>query len=553
MADWLVLSDFRARIGITTYGINVGQVITDASHDIPALQRAGAALLPWSTEINETVLAWLAANRGARTGLADALLARGSGSGVPGMPGVAAETTAPLDLYVDPVAGDDAAPGTLADPLRTLTAARTRFPARIHHKVRVLMVPGTYELPSFVGPSYRAPLELVAWQNGALATGTVLLEGVADAGSDAITCVVPGGGLGVDAFRGKSLRMLDGVNAGKIRHLKGNSATDLDVGTVPFDGGAIGVGDAFQVFEPPVVLEVPMTSPDDTLPLCYGIGGEGTTQGHRADESRFVMVNCALQGAAGTPADLRLVMSRSKVVWMGVEVRDTKVNPIPSRSEMLTGATSGTQTAIGFDDLGAVNPTDWQGWGYHNETEDQMFTLDQTGFEGYLIGARMFVLRNSVVTVTGGSLRRNGITGALISAGGGQISAFGNAALPLEVQQAGAGPALECRAGSFVDVLGDITLASGAGAVVRCSGGKALVAILAFGVVGASSAGFGSDASLGGRITWRFGGPTITGVAGDNTVDGVASVANGDARWAAPGPAASMIEAQDASVIQRVG
>lgn len=155
------------------------------------------------------------------------------------------------EFWVDSVAGDDTNPGTQAEPFKTLEHAYDEMPGTLSGKGRIHLVgagpytqPEVYNGPYPNGPNGQ-PLVILGDTFTQLFTGSVTL--VAGA-----VVTVAGGGMTVNAFRGKIYHGLTGTSAGQYRYIARNDATTLSSLSNTF---AAAIGDTFEILEPQTVID----------------------------------------------------------------------------------------------------------------------------------------------------------------------------------------------------------------------------------------------------------------------------------------------------------
>lgn len=160
------------------------------------------------------------------------------------------EGAADTEFWVDSVNGLDTNPGTQADPFQTLEHAYSRMPGTLSGKARIHLVgAGPYTQPDFLcapipnGPDGQ-PLMVLGDGFTWLFTGTVMSVSVAN-------LVVTGGGLTVNAFRGKIYHGLTGASAGFYHLIANNDAASLNSDTNTFNAAP---GDTFEILEPVTVI-----------------------------------------------------------------------------------------------------------------------------------------------------------------------------------------------------------------------------------------------------------------------------------------------------------
>lgn len=179
-----------------------------------------------------------------------------------------------LDLFLDPVDGDDANTGRSEEQaVKTPLRIANLIPLTINGDVEVHMKSGIALLPErgwFLGP--RTALGLIhifadeLWDPDVY---TVTLTAAALAGTTLY--VVKTSGLVVDALAGQSIRFTTGAAAGQYRRIRDNTATDINL-IAAFDP-APGVGDIYELFTNNVALQAP-ESPIESQAIGYTFCGD---------------------------------------------------------------------------------------------------------------------------------------------------------------------------------------------------------------------------------------------------------------------------------------
>lgn len=347
----------------------------------------------------------------------------GNGSGFP----------ANLDFYLaaDAANANDANPGTIAAPWRTLDHAIAIINAygeipqgsSIMLHIATAASPYTYSMSLTV----RNVGALVIYGDGAGQAGddgfTVLDTGTCDAGTTTSLINKVGGGMTIDAFEGKTIEILDGVAAGQRRTLRDNLAASL-VPSAPFVGGPV-AGDTYRVLEPAVAIQAPVTSfANPTLvqfvPFLQGLDGPVSANlgdGVVAVE-RTQLWNLQIVSTPDPTAFSYFVLSGSSVACFGVEFFTTQANLLAlsvvadENSGIMAGKdtkglTNG-QSLMPFFFGEASSANGWAGWGVASLVESPgtnaraVLWNSVTRLHGYFVGQGPLRLSGGNWDVVGG-------------------------------------------------------------------------------------------------------------------------------------------------------
>jgi hypothetical protein len=164
-------------------------------------------------------------------------------------------TTADIDRYIDPVAGDDInGTGLIGAPYATPDRAKLDIPRRVEHMVHLHVAAGAYgAMPDWTEFTYGKDGWISVDASAAIADASaVLVVDVAGSASiqeyNVIDIPIVGGGLGVDAYRDKLLLILTGASAGYLVPVIGNTATTLRCGPMAWE--TLAGGDTVKIVEP---------------------------------------------------------------------------------------------------------------------------------------------------------------------------------------------------------------------------------------------------------------------------------------------------------------
>lgn len=163
-----------------------------------------------------------------------------------------------IDLYVSST-GNDLNPGTQALPLATLDAVDAKIPLYLAAKYRVHLRNQTYQLPArnywlrgrsgLIGSN----IDIFADEAWDPTVYTVQVAAASLAGTGA--AVVVTAALGVNAQRGRTIRMTSGAAAGQYRRINSNTAANILLNH-PFSP-APAPGDTFQIITPNTTINAP--------------------------------------------------------------------------------------------------------------------------------------------------------------------------------------------------------------------------------------------------------------------------------------------------------
>jgi len=167
-----------------------------------------------------------------------------------------------VEIWVDPVAGNNNNNGTVGSPVQTLTEALLRIAPGWTGKCRIHLNPGTYALGASPKLVFPAPPGGVAAEPlvidglgttdsglGTLTVGVGSTQGAAPVFGTVVDSV---GGFTVNAFRGKLLRFTSGALSGNSYWIFSNSASVITIVTqfasAPVAGATYVIEDSAQLF-----------------------------------------------------------------------------------------------------------------------------------------------------------------------------------------------------------------------------------------------------------------------------------------------------------------
>lgn len=169
---------------------------------------------------------------------------------------------ATLNLYLDPVNGDDANTGrSTMQAIKTPLRLEQLIPLRPGN-VDVHMASGAATLPDrgwFMRPrTFDGLVRFIADEAWDPAVFTVI-DGNRTAAAATTAVVVKAAGLAVNALQDLSIRFLDGAAAGQYRRVRNNTATDI----VPVEAWspAPAPGDTYQIFQSTARFALPSSGP----------------------------------------------------------------------------------------------------------------------------------------------------------------------------------------------------------------------------------------------------------------------------------------------------
>lgn len=439
-------------------------------------------------------------------------------------------TTARLDLYVSNINGNDFFPGTIALPLKTLTAARSylRSVARIIAHDVVIHVGkydntgiGKYTWANINGFKLVDSASIYVYGDGAGQPGedgftSVLASTAAGAGSGAS---VIKGAFGVDAYRGFTVEVLTGAATGDRRSVRNNTATDL-IPTMPFTA-AVALNDTFRIVRPQVLFTFVPDIVGDNGTLCAGIGtphGPYDDVPIEAPESMLYVVNFAM-----TTSGVRPDIIDSAVCFVGVET-PTGGGLITATGEIAMGETSPSRMyALAL----VAGATAWHGWGMTRLAASSFFLNGAAYWHGTLVGFTTFLQGTCTFDLRSGHLRSTSATQALgVTAGvgnsrpllriGGAIAAS-TTGVVIENTSTGAGlqvegPGALCEV-PLLDAAATVTITSAAGPAISVFDfGQMYTAHLTGVHMTITGGTFGVSAKSGGKV--GLSGNVLTGITG---------------------------------------
>lgn len=456
---------------------------------------------------------------------------------------------------------------------------------------------GTYTWEGTLGPLHlRSSVFLIG--DGADQAGddgfTELIAPAPAGGGSTDSVVVSAGGLVVDAYRGKTIEILDGAAAGDRRTIRNNTATDF-VPVAKFSASVLGA--SYRIVEPAVEFQlagVPSSSAPNDSTICeVGTRGDFASQWRNTTPGYSLhLCNLRLAGVDTTSPTKMVTWSiyGASVVLFGVELVERTAQYISfnacSRSLvrsgvdwMQFGAAASEPYSVGL----APNLTAWAGWGFSEQSISPRAAAYQIHhFTGYIVapGTNLFIEAGRW-WILGGHLYEGPSAGfCTLSARHGAELTLGdwlpnNPDLPVLVTHLGATDVaigcLKASDGGRITVLharlektnrGIAVQAVGAGdhdgnapGVVSLAGDSGLVTIV--GITGTEAPTWGLVARGGGRISWMDGYVSISG-----TFPATQQAAVFTARISTGNPAAQQdfsafaadgdfIAAGDGSVIQR--
>lgn len=312
--------------------------------------------------------------------------ATGAGSGAGGV-----VSNGALDIYVRDVDGSDLNIGTSsAAPLKTLQAALNLVPLLIRpgHRVIIHVGPhaGTgYAPPSFPPVTLADRIIMIGDGAGGPNNGfTVLLAArTAAAGTSDVVVVDSVGGLGVDAYRGKTIEITSGPSLGDRRTIRNNTATDIVPAGAFSPPGPQGAN-TFQIVEQAVVINLD-TYAETTVP--WGFPGAGDTMPAFAGipvAPRFTTVNIAFT----TGANVKVLGLVGDIEFIGVEGRTANVSFGVPTQLALCGIQNGSRTVpIANALFGAPANTSWRAWGLSQDLLTPSGVNVSGAIAGYMVVA----------------------------------------------------------------------------------------------------------------------------------------------------------------------
>ena len=172
---------------------------------------------------------------------------------------IGGETSAALELYVDPLGDDDLGDGSSSFPYLTITKAYSEVPKVLKHAVQIKIGAGTYtEFPAIIGNECQDDGQLIFDGVDGLSddegTLTALAVTTVDAGAYFYDVQATGAAWVVDEHVGKFAVILTGTNAGKYCKIVSNTADVLRT-HAGYESG-IEITDTFTIGSPQVIVNV---------------------------------------------------------------------------------------------------------------------------------------------------------------------------------------------------------------------------------------------------------------------------------------------------------
>lgn len=476
----------------------------------------------------------------------------------------ATTTTAPLDIYVSDINGNDANSGfSPALALKTYNKAIDKIPNGVYHTVRVHFGAhggAGYQPKTLFSRDMRENLWLIG--DGAGQAGedgfTVQLGVTAAIAGSGASVIVTGGGLGVNAYLGMTVEVLTGAAAGDRRTIRNNTATDV-VPCVAFSA-AVAATDTFRIVTPSVKWAIPSPVSGADFMFIQDCATPGSdilfTQEYRSP----AVYICNIQMTSGAATD-GYVITGSRVIFVGVDCPSVVTNtPVPKPFWRIS------EIGLGFDhnmsagsgstfngvlaavtDLGVASSAKWRGWGLSYRTAATGSVTTASGWFGTFVAPSITVAAGTAALNSGNCFGPGtGGTAVLGVSAGAKLAINNNPAGPAILVSSTTGmPALLANGGLIQFVSGNLTVANtgGPGAGTAQAG----VLLATTGLTGTGST-VGVRSTSGGRALFS-GAVGVTGPGGvDLTIDDlVTSFAAGD--LAAAGDALSNL---NGSLISRI-
>lgn len=197
------------------------------------------------------------------------------------------KTLGPIELWVDAATGKDSNPGTKDAPLASIVEAERRLPVVIDHNVLIHVGPHTgagYAPPTFRERILRANIDVIADSGGTKNDGfKELYTGVAQAGT-AIQALKATAGLGVNTYRGKTIELLTGAQAGSRKTIADHTDDSIEPCVLwpPADiADSPAAGDVFRIVEPVTKIMFPKES------IGSGTGAYWSISAGRSDQHTY--------------------------------------------------------------------------------------------------------------------------------------------------------------------------------------------------------------------------------------------------------------------------
>jgi len=310
---------------------------------------------------------------------------------------VVIRTTAPLDIYVNGVTGDDSNPGTAEAPLETIGAAYQLIPDRVSNRVIVHLGPHS-------GDGYRIPLLRNRFTDKNIyvvgEVDTVLYTGTVAAGSDDHTLVDSVGGFTTDEYMTRSIEILTGAAAGDRRTVFGHDATTIT--PLAQFSAALQAGDTYRIFEPAVIVREP--GPDKSIYWAEGVRGSSTGKHDLYTGIFFVNLTVSLYNILG---DQNLVNTNSVTGFYGCNTRYNGLASVGSHDSVFLAGMDQNINGVGAVALGPEadfdlpSRTSWRGWGlaYAQDNLDDSYMAGGFHSGYWIFGDLGHIIRSGNVTI----------------------------------------------------------------------------------------------------------------------------------------------------------
>lgn len=328
------------------------------------------------------------------------------------------EASDPTEIWVDGDNGDDANPGTQAEPLQTFDAAISRVPATLNSNYVLRFSPGTYTVDTLLERGFVCAAGSLHFSLAQLPT--VLQAQVAATGADGtrpnMGVVVAGAGWTTNEFRGKTLRCVkqgfgDGTDRVVYKTIVSNTSDTIYVASGVSDTFASQVpfqaGDLVQVVEPDVNFAFTATegAVQGNLARASDVAFHGGPQTESIVHAmrffgvRWISNAASLTTALGNAGD-----------WQVYACENDRAGAVGSAIILLQVPAAGAYDAFGpgispgwFEPIpgdGEVDrPGCLQGAGLFQPTG----TLAFLSFRGYLVGEEL-AISDGPIHLMGGSL-----------------------------------------------------------------------------------------------------------------------------------------------------
>jgi len=358
-----------------------------------------------------------------------------------------------IGLYVRDADGNDANAGTSGAPLKTVTEALKRTPDDVKHAVVIHMGDGSYTLDSFTR-TVSAPIGFIGDGGG---TGDGFTETqaaeLADTGTSASQIVKVGGGLTPDAFKGQTVLITAGPGVGQRGMVRRNTATTFtfskNFAVAPTSASTYRVVRAAVTLN--VVASIQIIAPSAP--------SGGFTAPSGAPAVAFAQLKLT------TSSLLSQIALDAVAAYYGVELDASTAYILQAGQPQFFGKETLFDTgAYPVDLFGAALNADWIGWGIY-VTGAWPIVSEFVESSGYIVSDKpVSVGVGAYLTMSGG---RIGVSEAGPAVTCSFSGTFVVQTSNVEIENTGAGAAIEARDNGTALITGGPTLIASTGPLLK--------------------------------------------------------------------------------------